>query len=554
MAHVREKPPLRLALDVVTPTGRHYRWGEDEPDPAYVFRDLRHSSTMPGGYESCDLTLPRKPGIDYSDLERLSTIRILGAGGGVVGEYRLERAPRVSGDELAVSPSAVGWQAHLDDDKSALEIYRDIDLSHWGEQSTTHYLAQVASAYAYLLGPTLLADEGGTPSLRIGWEGAWLASAIGARSWAMYDAHNIGIGSVYYGWRRESTTNVDPANTNWNWQVILSDDNARTNTQTSGNLRAAGPGTGTVSANATRRYAFLIFAYDAVPGGADGLKYGTLWSRLAVYGTHGLTLRGTEPNAGFYASDIVAHAVQRWAPLLNIKPDSVEPSGFLIPHLVFREPTTAGDIVRQASRFSLPDWGVWGGREFQWGAPGGKARRWRARSGPTRLQETGPQLDRLWESVLVQYQDVDGTTRTVGPPASGADTEDAALKSYDPANPANQLGITRRDLLQMGISTAAGATEVGRLFLEQSQLLNSSGQATLTGWVESDRGVLHPYYDVRAGDEIAFVDAADKSYRRIVRADHGRDSRTCTVDLDSPPEGLAGLLERLDVVLVPLGL
>jgi hypothetical protein len=128
------------------------------------------------------------------------------------------------------------------------------------------------------------------------------------------------------------------------------------------------------------------------------------------------------------------------------------------------------------------------------------------------------------------------------------------LKDYDPENPANKLGIVRRDLLQMGTSTAAGATEVGRRFLEQTRLLDRSGRATLTGWVEDDRGVLHPYSRVRAGDSIVFVDASDKSERRIVKVDHTRSSRSCTVDLDAPPEGLQSLLERLGVVLVPLGL
>ena len=107
---VREGPPLRQHIEAITPSGRHYRWGEDEPRPENVFADLRHSSTMPGGYESCEVTLPRKPGVDYSDLERLTTLRVIGAGGQVDGEYRLERAPRVSrgsdGDQ-----SAGGWVA-----------------------------------------------------------------------------------------------------------------------------------------------------------------------------------------------------------------------------------------------------------------------------------------------------------------------------------------------------------------------------------------------------------------------------------------------------------
>ena len=51
-----------------------------------------------------------------------------------------------------------------------------------------------------------------------------------------------------------------------------------------------------------------------------------------------------------------------------------------------------------------------------------------------------------------------------------------------------------------------------------------------------------------------FVDAADTSARKIVRTDKDYDTRTCTLDLDAPPEGLQQLLERLGVVLVPLGL
>jgi hypothetical protein len=72
--------------------------------------------------------------------------------------------------------------------------------------------------------------------------------------------------------------------------------------------------------------------------------------------------------------------------------------------------------------------------------------------------------------------------------------------------------------------------------------------------VRDDRGIPHPAWRVRAGDQIAFTDAADTSYRRIVRADYDHASRTCSVDLDAPPEGLDALLERLGVVLIPLGL
>jgi hypothetical protein len=59
---------------------------------------------------------------------------------------------------------------------------------------------------------------------------------------------------------------------------------------------------------------------------------------------------------------------------------------------------------------------------------------------------------------------------------------------------------------------------------------------------------------VRAGDNVTFVDAHDPVPRRIVRASYDDATRTCQVDLDSPPEGLQALLARLSVSLAPLGL
>jgi hypothetical protein len=122
---VRELPPLRLHHTIVTPSGRHFRWGEDDPNPANVPSNVRFSDTMPGGFETGDATLPRRSGQDSSDFERLSTWTIRGAGGEVAWEGRIERAPSSSGDERSVSPSGVGWQAHLDDNKSAQQVYVD---------------------------------------------------------------------------------------------------------------------------------------------------------------------------------------------------------------------------------------------------------------------------------------------------------------------------------------------------------------------------------------------------------------------------------------------
>lgn len=544
---------MRQHIDLITPSGRHYRWGEDEPLPENVFSDLRHSSTMPGGFETCDVTLPRKPGVDYSDLERLSTLRVIGAGGQVDGEYRLERAPRVSGDQMAISPSAVGWQAHLEDDKSAREIYVDRDLSHWQGPSNPRQvqLWGLSPAWTTQQGSTEVgSDIGGDAALQQVFTSANRTASLVPVIESWYGG-GIRLGALYSSYTdRDVPAGAALTGANWAAKAQLMDVTTAIVDTTADLAGTAADGYLYATSSADKYFAVLQFWLETVSTG-DG-DWRTIWKKLAVYGNHGLTGRGEDPQ-GFYASDVVRHAVQTWAPLLQLKPDSIQQSGFVIPHLVFLEPTTAAEIIRQASRFNLPDWAVWEDKEFVWHERGARGKTWRARIGPSELEETGPQLDRLWESVMVSYQDVDGSTRTVGPPGSGADTESALLKDYDPENPANKLGIVRREVLQMGTSTAAGATEVGARFLEQTKLLDSSGRATITGWVEDDRGVVHPYSRVRAGDTISFVDASDSSPRRIVKVDHSRASRSCSVELDAPPQGLQELLERLSVVLLPLG-
>lgn len=549
---VREKPPLRVTMDIETPAGKHYRWAEDEPAPENVPSGLRWSDTMPGGFESLDCTLLRKPGIDYSDLEQLSTIRVLGASGDVAGEYRLERSPRTSGDEVSISPGAVGWQAHLEDDKSAREIYIDQDLTRWQDPSTQRRLSLISTSWG-INSPQVSPDSGGMPALITTIVGPWDSASRGLCE-AWYDGQGIPIGEVAYWWSKG--VHINHTDGNWQWLVVVSDDELHLVNQTSGNLRAVGPGAGTlVATTTTRKWATVQTYYTAGPAGIDGSNYDILWTTLGVYGTHGLTRQVlTGYASGFYASDIVTHAVGKFAPSLTVTSESVQASSFIIPQMVFLEPTTAGEIVRQATRFGLQDWAIWENKTFWWHERGAFSKLWRSRVAPAQLDETGPQVDRLWESIIVQYQDVDGTARTVGPPGSGAHTEDASLKDADPDNPANQLGITRRDILQMGTTTSAGAIEVGRRFLEESQLLDRSGRARIVGHVEDSSGVLHPYWRPRAGDYISFIDASDTSYRRIVKTDKSHSERTCGLDLDAPPEGLKALLERLGVVLVPLGL
>ena len=153
---------------------------------------------------------------------------------------------------------------------------------------------------------------------------------------------------------------------------------------------------------------------------------------------------------------------------------------------------------------------------------------------------------RVYNGAVVTYTDVSGIARTVGPPGSGANTEDAQLYDSDPANPATAAGLKRYSPpIQLGVSVAAGAVKVGQAFLTYQKQQSTAGQASLAGYVTDTTGVTWPAWMVRAGDRITFVDAHDPVPRRIVRSSYTDETRTCQIDLDTPPEGLQPTLARI---------
>ena len=106
----------------------------------------------------------------------------------------------------------------------------------------------------------------------------------------------------------------------------------------------------------------------------------------------------------------------------------------------------------------------------------------------------------------------------------------------------------------MGTSTAAGATQVGSVFLQAQKELDSSGQASLVGHVQNSSGVYYPAWAVRAGDTITFTDSSSPTVaRRIVSTSYNHGSRTNTIQLSQPPDAMDALLQRLSLVIQPAG-
>lgn len=549
-------PPLRLNVIAQPPTGPERRFALDATSKGDTPTGLSFSDTVPGGFESCEFSLLRDALQSNPELAQFGNFRVEGAGRELAWEGRIEGSPTSTGTTLEVSPSLVGWQAALEDNSTARMVYRETSLEQWEGMSRARKVLMIASGVRGIGDAEATVDAiSGAPSLDLLYDGGSWAANYGPRIEGWYDAG--GDVRIKKFWGRLAMDAIlqfyyNPASL----MRVLVWGSDNDNSQTESLTIAAAAASQDVSWSPTtpRRFIGVDMTYNVTTalGIGDNVQLLSQWQKLALHGDHGLTERGTEPDSGYWASDIIEHAVRTWAPALA---RSIDPTNFVIPQAAFYDPTTAAEIVRFANSYHLYDWGVWDDKTFHYYQRGNRGRKWRARVADVGLQEAGPQVDRSWNGVIVSYNDVDGNTYTVGPVGSGATVTSTSLVSTDPQNAANAAGLRRWTGLDVGITTtAAGAIEIGRRFLIESAQLDRSGSAAIVGTCLDENGVCRPAWQVRAGDQISFIDAADTSYRRIVRKTYDHDTYTSTIDLDAPPAGLEALLERLSAVLVPLGI
>jgi hypothetical protein len=547
-----ERVPDRLAISV-RPYGRKFgRWAQDETGPDNAITELTISDEMPGGYKDMSGTLARNPQVSWPDLDPYAELKAYGAGGQSLWEGRMNVAPGSSGREPSLKVNGVGHQVALDDNKDITLGYINQDQSQWQDASTARKTALV-TASVDPGSPQMNPDPiSGAPFIELGKDGPWGASNP-PHITAHFDAGpGIKLSSMFFNWFVQG--GIGLADANWQYLFRLATDDTMASYDQTVKLAGSGVGSGTGTVTATnnvRRLCEVVLYYT---GGANAgaAQYLAKFAPV-IYGLTGLTPAGT--GLGFTAKQMLMHAIQNKGAPLTAVSDDFDDDGFVIPQAWFRDPVALSEIVKYMTKFSLYDWFVFEDKRFQYKRPRSYGKRWRVRLSESELDENGMDGSRLWDSIVVQYKGTDGNTRTAGPVGSGSDTESTTLSVTDPEHPAVRAPVTRRDVLVLkGTSTPTIAVAAGVRFLSEAALLNTSGSAKLTGFVYDDRGLLHPVSHVRSGDEIAFIDAAEKSYRKIVRREYAHDSREASIDLDAPPQGLDALLERLDAVLITAGL
>lgn len=554
--HARRQRQVRLAARLDLAEGEPLIVGPDEVGAANVPISMSFDTELPGGFGPGSITLPVVDGITETTARLFARVTVYDADTG--NTYYRGRVSTVQLTATQVQLSTEGMAKHLEDDETASEIFYDRDLTGW-EGPTIEREKALKEAGYQVTGATVEADVE-APALVCSIQGAWAAGAL-ARSNGWYDAgSNNRIAEIDYAWKRGAS--ITPG-APWDWELFTSDspDKAE-NGQTTGDLgSSSGPGSGTLTADTEgNRYACAQLYYTEA-GGTSNLEYKIFWTLLGVVGGHGLPLQGTvaapDEGRGVLGSDAAAYVVSTWAPLLSFSTGSlgsIEPTTFPIPHLAFKDDTTARAMVEQIALYGgeayLPlDWGVYD--DFFMRSPGTYGRTWRVRKDQAvESNDNGPDAGERLNGVKVSYDDGTGKRRTVGPVGSGADAEYADLEDADPSNPANQDGARHWRQFDAGITSEAGAVLIGQLILNKANTIFWRGDVTVKGWATTDEGEELPAALVRAGDYVIVEDEdQDTRPRRIVNTGYDPASETVSASCGAPPDYLDVLMARNEAVL-----
>lgn len=538
-----------LSVSIIAANGEVYRWGPDEWDAKDIPQAISFATAMPGGFKSATITLPRRIDLEYPDLNLLDTVQILGPGNEVAWEGRVQQLPRSHGDSFSIQVGAVGWSAHLMDDPSFRQVYVGRDLGEFEELANGW---RIAFNVPYVGFAVAQDTDSGFPALVFSLDGNWGASGSAHAGALMDPGPGIKI--------TEADFEVLFSNTSAGFTLrpAVADTDSFTVNFEAGADYATGVASAIVNYKAAvpRRVFSFEWYHTPGPAGEAGAQYRATVRKLAWFGNHGLPIRGKFPDRGIYASDVIADVLSRAAPALNFttgESGSIQPTSFAIPHLVFREPTAAQEVIMQVNGFHLWDWGVWEDREFFFRAPDPDVLTWEVRlSDGARLDLEGVQVDDVYNGVFVQYADPAGVTKSVGPPGSGADATDASLVDTSEANPINAHGIPKKwALLNLSqTTTEKGAAQLGAIFLGEKSLPQRRGQLVVTGQVDHPTAGKRPAWAMRAGHWARISDHPNDMPRKIIETNYDASAQTVTCSLDNASQKLDAILERLGASLI----
>jgi hypothetical protein len=536
---VTSRPPLGLHAEVTDANGARTRWDAGSPDASMRPQNLSFRTARMTGFADASVTLNRRVDTDYIDLHLLDNISLIGDDGSTAYEGRVTAIPKSMQQSHQVTVQAAGWIAHTRDRKFT-DIIVDRDLSAWGDSPLANRVNVLANP-AVFGSSSIAPDAADGPAIVQTMQGAWTSVAGGFRCQNWYDAGpGNTLNRVYWTFQIAGSTSTGG---NWTRTVIAyENDDATGTTTSSGEQSASGNVSGVLTITTPVQYARIEHGYF-VSGGGAGEAYETHWTNLAAYGTT-VPVRGTEPG-GVYASDVIQYIAQTYCPQLDTS--GVQDTTYVIPHLVFKEPTEPYEAMLRCNAFHLWDLGVWEDRVLHYAPVDMSTYDWQVRLSDHGVQVDlqGDSVEQLANGISVTFQDLaTGAQNRITP---DTDTE---LADTDPENPANKHGLTVwTDVTLTSPTTEDAAAQMGRALLNEFTSPRAPGTITVQGHLRDQAGNWQQAWKVRAGDTIIISDHPNDRPRLITETTYNADNHTVTITVEGQPRRLDAVIDRLSTAL-----
>jgi hypothetical protein len=528
--------PLDLFAEVVTADGTRYRWDANQP-PGSRPQNLSFRTKIGEGFSDASLQLARRIDLDYADLNLVDGLILTGADGSVAYEGRVEQMPRDLTDTHVIGMTFAGWMAHAKD-RMFQEIYVDRDTSQWGD-APTERKASLLSGGISIGDFSYAGDTGGGLTLAL--PNQALGGATAAETW--YSAPpGTTIGSV--GYKGKATSLPTGYAQTLYWMAN------RINT-VAGSVTPTLDDTLRVASAVGSQYA-MHQTYSngtlATPAAGANIQF----TKLAVYGSHGLTTRTGDPAEpdGLYLSDILKNVAQRFCPMLDTS--GVQTNTYVVQHCAYRDPITPYDAFLDLNKYALWHLGVWDNRQLVYRPYDLTDYQWEIRTDDqgTDFSFQGETTDSLFNGIAVTYTDpLTGVTDRLTPSAH------PELTDASSTNPWNTHGIQKWDEITLSTPTlAAQALLLGQAALAERNRPKTPGTITVEGYIRDRAGNPQPVWKVRAGDTISITNFPNDRPRLIVETSYDDETHTVQLSIDAPFAMLDAYLDRLANAVSAAGL
>jgi hypothetical protein len=532
------KPDLALDVEIESAEGATFRLSADQLKASNIPTAMSFSTQRGEGFSTATFTLSREIFREYPDLALLNTVRFVGKQGDIAYEGRIQSFPRSSNPQT-ITVQCVGWMTYLKQrPMSALII--DRRLGGWGEASTSRKAALLKG------GVSLGSVSTASGFQATGSEGAALtftfASFVaglveGNELWFFAGGEDIGAIVV------NEKMLVGTESAEFAVFVSVSTDDLLAAYDQTKYAYANVTGASATASSPGRKYAAITVFYE---GAFVGNGNSTLaFESPRVIGTHGLTSRGTAPEQGYYATDVMQFLLGQNAPKITW---AGEENQFLFTQLTWHDtPTTTYDALIQINNFILWELNMWEGRTLHYEAADLTKADWQIRTtdpGVT-VNFQGDSIESFANGVLITYSDFFGHTYTLSP------DDHAELRDENENNAATRHGEDLWIPYTIPWQCLEGeALQFGRAYLAENNRPKRPGSFTIQGHIQDAAGHWHQHWQPRNSQTIAVMDDQYEGEPRLITAtSDDKESDTVTVTVDAPPQRIEAIVARQQLAL-----